>query len=84
MRVGSGTALIAVIAPPSFCARKVSTDDITLNKIKGTFSANAARKLISDVIRLKGFQSMIRRTTGRLTAMGLLNRARMKNPRERR
>jgi hypothetical protein len=66
---------------PELWARMVSTDETRLNTIKGIFSANAARNVFTDRILPKGYQSRINNTTGRLTAMGLLIRARIKKHR---
>jgi len=71
-------------APPAFWARIVSTDEIRLNPINGSLSASAERNVSIDWIRLNGYQSKINRTAGRLTAIGLLNKARIKKPKEKR
>jgi hypothetical protein len=67
--------------PPAFWARMVRMDETRLNRIKGIFSVNATRKVFTDLILPKGYQSRINNTTGRLTAMGLLIRARIKKHR---
>jgi hypothetical protein len=52
-----------------------------VNARKGSFSMNAVQDVLSDLVLLKGYQSKISRTRGRLTAIGLLIRARAKKPR---
>ena len=68
----------------SRCASIVNIDEIMLRTINGSFSIHAVLNVVKDVILLKGYQSKISNTSGRLTAMGLLKRARMKKARERR
>src|SRR5512143_2603426 len=58
----------------------VITDEARLNARKGIFSIPASHKVLRDRILLMGYQSKISRTAGRVTAIGLLRRARMKKP----
>jgi hypothetical protein len=46
----------------------------------GSFSERADRKVFNERILLNGYQSKISRIMGRLTAIGLLSKAKMKNP----
>jgi hypothetical protein len=55
-----------------------------LRAINGSFSITVFRNVFSDRILSKGYQSRRSKTTGRLTAIGLLSRARVKKARERR
>ena len=48
--------------------------------MNGSFSRNAVPNVLRDRILLKGYQSKISRTKGRETAIGLLNKDRIKNP----
>jgi len=72
------------MAPSAFCAIIVTTDAAMLKAKNGSFSTNTDLKVVKEVNLLKGYQSKISTTIGRLTAMGLLIRARMKKQRERR
>ena len=72
------------MASPDRCARIVNIEERRLNAKKGTFPKNAVRNVPGDWILLKGNQSRTSRTKGSETAMGLLNKARMKNPSARR
>ena len=62
-------------------ARMVMTDKAMLKAKKGSFSITALFNELNDVVLPSGYQSSIRRTSGRVTAMGLLSRARMKKQR---
>jgi hypothetical protein len=64
-----------------FWARTVMTDDARLIAKNGSFSISIDRNAFRDGILFKGYQSKISRTTGRVTAMGLLNKARIKKAR---
>ena len=77
----NGSETISSVAPPDFCARIVNIDEIMLRTINGSFPINAVLNVLKDVSLLKGYQSKISNTSGRLTAMGLLKRARMKKAR---
>jgi hypothetical protein len=77
-------ASIAVTAPPAFCARIVRIDEPILSAINGALLITAFRNVFRDRIFSKGYQSKISKTSGRLTAIGLLNRARVKKRREKR
>ena len=81
-RVDKGRNFIIPIAP--FCARMVSSDEIKLNEINGSFSIHAGQNDFMDWILLDGYQSKISNTAGRETAIGLLNRARAKKKKENR
>jgi hypothetical protein len=81
MRVDRGIASIAVTDPPACWARTVRTEEAILRAINGSFPIKEALKVVKEVILPRGYQSRISRTTGRLTAIGLLRRARIKKPR---
>ena len=81
--VENGTNIVSVMAPPAFCASNVSAEEIRTSAKNGTFSADTDRNVLRDLILSKGYQSRISRTKGRLTAIGLLIRARVKKRRER-
>ncbi len=83
-RVGNAANSIGVKASCVFAASIVSSDETKLNAIKGIFSMIAAKKALKDRILPKGYQSSMIRTAGRLTAIGLLNKARMKNTNDKR
>jgi hypothetical protein len=62
-------------------AKTVTIDEARLKAKKGSFSISIDRNAFRDRILFKGYQSKISRTTGRVTAMGLLNKARTKKAR---
>ena len=82
MRVDNGIVSIAVTASPALWARTVSIDETILRLINGSFPIREVLNVLKEVILLRGYQSKISNTTGRLTAIGLLNRARVKKQSE--
>jgi hypothetical protein len=72
---------VDLMAPDAFWARIVTIDEAMLNAKNGTFSIRTVLKILEDVILSKGYQSNIKRIKGRLTAIGLLMRARIKKQR---
>jgi hypothetical protein len=69
------------MAPAAFWANTVRTDEVMLRAINGILSKNAFLNVLKEVIFPKGYQSKMSRTTGRLTAIGLLMIARVKKAR---
>ena len=78
-RAGRGTISINTMA--FFWAITVNMEEPMLRLINGSFSITTLSKVFRDRIFPKGYQSRRSKTTGRLTAMGLLIRARMKKQR---
>jgi hypothetical protein len=60
----------------------VRIDEMRLHARKGSFSTHALLNDFKERIRWKGYQSRIKSTTGRLTAIGLLRRESAKKARE--
>jgi hypothetical protein len=69
--------------PVDLRARTARKAAIRLRAKKGSFFIKEVLNVLREVILLKGYQSKSRSTAGRLTAMGLLRRARMKKKMER-
>src|SRR5512143_3222897 len=80
MRADRGTNATGTTAPPARCAMTVRTDEARLRTRNGVFSTIAERKVQGETTRLRGNQSRMRSTNGRVTAIGLLRSARMKRP----
>jgi len=62
----------------------VSIDEPMLRAMNGSFPITELRNVFREWILSRGYQSKIRSTTGRLTAIGLLIRARVKKQRAKR
>jgi len=80
--VENGKTSINSVAPPAVWAFRVRKDETRLNVRKGIFSMQTVRNDFKDRSLFNGYQSSISSTKGRLTAMGLLIRARMKKKRD--
>src|SRR5512143_899944 len=72
-----------MMAPPAHRARIVRTPDMRLKVKKGIFSINVTSAALPRSSLRNGYQSRMSRTIGRLTAIGLLIRARIKKERDR-
>src|SRR6266568_7158564 len=74
-RDARGASVSCIMAPAAFCADRATSDEIRHKAKNGSFSTTAACNVLNERIRCNGYHSRINSTTGRLTAIGLLNRA---------
>ena len=70
-------------APIVFCAERLTIEMIRLPAINGTFSMSNDLRSLNDETLPRGYQSSSRRTAGTLTAMVLLDKARIKKTSDR-